>query len=59
MVLIICDYQRVGIEVRGKWIKAIKRHKLPVISNNKLPKISNTDTVYHMINKINPAVCYI
>lgn len=32
MVLIICDYQRVGIEVRGKWIKAIETYKFPIIN---------------------------
>ena len=38
----------------GKWMKAVKRYKLPVIR-----QISSRDVMYNMINIINTAVCYI
>ena len=38
----------------GNWMKAVKRYKLPVIR-----KISTRNIMYHRINIINTAVCYI
>lgn len=38
-------------EGRGNWIKAVKRHKLPVI-------ISTRDVLYKIINVTKTVVCY-
>lgn len=27
----ISDYQREGVKVREKWVKAVKKYKLPVV----------------------------
>ena len=41
-------------ERKGNWMKAVKRHKLPVIR-----KVNTRDVMHNMINMIHTAVCYI